>query len=86
MKYREAQEKSVSGVAVLGNIALMDVIWPKNSPHPYMFLANQGKWGYVPIKEHGNMAKKDVWEPLHPLREDIKLVKTDEMDNYGSGI
>jgi len=60
MRYSEAQQKSVSGVAVWGNEVMEDVIWPKDSPHPFMFVQD----GYVPI-EPGNYLESDGWSPLH---------------------
>lgn len=60
MKYREAQDKSVSGVAVLGNEAMQDVIWPKDSPHPFGWIN-----GYKPL-DPVKFVDRDGWKPLHP--------------------
>lgn len=63
MKYQEAQDKSVSGVAVLGNEAMQDIIWPKDSPHPFGFSVD----GYVPL-DAAKFSERDGWKPLHRKR------------------
>ncbi len=60
MNYREAQEQSVSGVAVFGNPAMQDIIWPKHSPHPFAWV---GK-GYMPV-DPARFCDRDGWSPLH---------------------
>jgi hypothetical protein len=61
MKLQESQSLSVSGVAVRGNPVMQDVIWPKDSPHPFGFAG-----GYVPILNAPSLKDNDDWEPLHP--------------------
>jgi hypothetical protein len=63
MKYQEAQDQSVSGVAVFGNEIMQDIIWPKDSPHPFMFMQD----GYIPA-DPVKFAERDGWQPLHSPR------------------
>jgi hypothetical protein len=73
MNYKDAQDQSVSGVAVFGNPAMQDVIWPKDSPHPFIWLVSGDKRGYIPWS--AKLASRDGWSPLHPLREDYKSIE-----------
>lgn len=61
MTLKEAQNASVSGVAVLGNHAMADIIWPKDSPHPFFWLTN----GYLPKPDKAEWCRGKEWEPLH---------------------
>lgn len=63
MKLEEAQELSVSGVAVLGNSVMQDIIWPKGSTHPFLWITD----GYVP-HDPKTMRQRE-WMPLHPYKK-----------------
>lgn len=62
MKYKEAQDLSISGVAVLGSRAMQDVIWPQCSDRPYLWVTN----GYKPMDPE-TLRDRDGWSPLHVL-------------------
>ena len=70
MRYQEAQQKSVSGVAVWGNEIMQDVIWPKDSAQPFMFMQD----GYIPI-EPGKYLDSEAWSPLHWKRGERPPIK-----------
>ena len=59
MKYQDAQEKSPLGIAVLGNPVMLDVLWPKGSPHPFMWIQTR----YVAQAE-GRWSDKNEWTPV----------------------
>ena len=61
MKLEEAWEISVSGVAVLGNEVMQDVIWQKDSPYPFVWITN----GYTPMKDISPEFRNRNWKPLH---------------------
>jgi hypothetical protein len=71
MTLEEAQELSVSGVAVLGNPAMQDVIWPKGAPAPFAWITN----GYVEMKNPEVMRERDGWSPLHKRHDKEKADK-----------
>ena len=62
MTYKEAQEQSPCGVAVWGNFAMRDVVWPKGELTPYWFI----KDGYVPVKLERvqRFVESDLWTPI----------------------
>lgn len=66
MKYKEAQDLSVSGVAVFGNEVMQDVIWPKDSSIPFMWIKN----GYKPMMASYYHINHDGWKPLHKKYEE----------------
>lgn len=65
MRYEQAQAESVSGVAVYGNEATQDVIWPRQEQHPYFWVKN----GYIPLEATEKYVDSDEWRPLHPRRK-----------------
>ena len=69
MKLQETQELSVSGVAVLGNTAMQDIIWPKDSSKPFAWI----KDGYIEMNQTqaDRWKNMDQWYPVHPKRTEI---------------
>jgi len=66
MQYIEAQNLSQYGIAVYGNIAMKDILWPKDSLFPYMWVTN----GYLQLDTR-RFELSDKWEPL--LEENFKF-------------
>lgn len=62
MKLNEAQQLSPCGVAVWGNFAMRDVVWPVNMPTPYGWIGG----GYRPIKGDRieRYRESDLWSPI----------------------
>jgi hypothetical protein len=71
MKLQEAQKLCVAGVAVYGNEVMKDVIWPKDSPTPYMWITD----GYKPMKGD-HLKEKDGWNPLLKRKKNMSDVPT----------
>jgi len=72
MTYEEAQNKSPIGVAIFGDTALKDIVWPKDLPKPYWWL---GK-GYSVVKSVVNLERfktSDLWKPLEESNWKMKL-------------
>jgi len=64
MTLEEAWALSVSGVAVRGNPAMQDIVWPKDSPHPFAFVRD----GYKPMPDKAELWRSGEWLPLHPAQ------------------
>lgn len=62
MNYLEAQNKSPIGVAVWGNYAMKDIVWPKDEPHPYIWITKN----YKPcsLNRTNQLKNSDDWEPV----------------------
>lgn len=69
MTYLEAQEASVSGVAVYGNEVMQDIIWPKGSACPFGWVHN----GYRSLDPEA-FKNRDGWKPLHPPRNKSEVL------------
>lgn len=76
MTYKEAQKQSPIGVAVLGNIAMKDIVWPKDEPTPYWWITKHYKPVSPDVMER--FKASDEWEPLEELDWVMRLPKTGE--------
>lgn len=70
MKLKEAQDLSPLKVAVWGNVAMKDIIWPMDFSHPLLWVKN----GYslcTYLKD--KYIDSDLWEPLKEIDWKLKL-------------
>jgi len=76
MKLETAQALSPIGVAVWGNPVMKDVVWPKNTPTPYLWIG----YFYRELTHKDKIEyyrQSDLWEPIDDTNWVMKLRKED---------